>query len=109
MTVLLVEDSEDLAFLVEMALEGWHVVVAPTGGQALQICAAPEPIDLIMLDSDLPDGRGADFLAELCQRAPVVWFSSLHPDETALPFLKGRVNKPFQPLRLKEELIELTR
>jgi two-component system nitrogen regulation response regulator NtrX len=46
--------------------EGYHVLGAETAGQALAVLASPEtPVDLVVLDVQLPDSSGLEALAKL--------------------------------------------
>ncbi|MGH7468279.1 MAG: response regulator [Longimicrobiales bacterium] len=60
--ILLIEDNEDLAFGLQINLEGegFRVLVAHTL-QAANMALQHTP-DLIVLDLMLPDGNGFDFL-----------------------------------------------
>jgi DNA-binding response OmpR family regulator len=60
-TILVVEDDPTIARLLEIHLtkEGYHVVRAARGHEALEICRATPP-DLIILDVRLPDISGYD-------------------------------------------------
>lgn len=60
-TILIVEDEAYIARLLEVYLHGrgYHVRVAGTGAEALEICRT-EPPDLILLDIRLPDMSGYD-------------------------------------------------
>lgn len=64
MKILLVEDEDDLRFLLTTALEvgGHEVIQAADGGAALSHVAAPD-VDLVLLDIRLPDIDGFEVLA----------------------------------------------
>lgn len=65
-TVLIVDDYPDALDVWEMYLraEGFRVLTAATGRQALATASAGNP-DLIVLDLDLPDLSGFDVAREL--------------------------------------------
>jgi DNA-binding response OmpR family regulator len=65
-TVLIVDDYPDALDVWEMYLraEGFQVLTASTGRQALATAVAGNP-DLIVLDLDLPDLSGFDVAREL--------------------------------------------
>jgi CheY-like chemotaxis protein len=86
-TVLVVEDEEDLREMMRDALElnGYSVVTAEEGGDALKKLAQIEHVCLVLLDLLMPGMNGWDFFAELRQRPafaaiPVVVHSSA-PDQ----------------------------
>ena len=70
--VLIVEDEEDLAFLLGRNLEsaGYRVVTCGTLSAARSALAAESP-EVLLLDVNLPDGSGFDLLASL--RAAQIW------------------------------------
>jgi two-component system sensor histidine kinase/response regulator len=63
--ILLVEDSRTQALKVRLLLEneGWSVICAPTGEQALELISR-DPPELVVMDYYLPGVRGD----ELCRR-----------------------------------------
>lgn len=60
--ILIVEDEPDLLHSLEFALEheGYRVIGAPTGGEAMQRLEQEPLPDLVLLDVMLPDMRGTD-------------------------------------------------
>jgi DNA-binding response OmpR family regulator len=105
--ILCVEDSEDTILLLESALEGHHTVFARTVREALTFVNNVS-FDLFLVDIELPDGTGLEFVARL----------PANLKEKPLLFLTGRqdfaakvsafslgaddyVNKPFDPRELK--------
>ncbi|MDP9149155.1 MAG: response regulator [Myxococcota bacterium] len=82
-TVLLVEDEEDLREMMREALElnGYAVVAARDGQQALDELAAIERLCLVLLDLLMPGMNGWDFYEQMRRRpglanVPVVVHSS---------------------------------
>jgi two-component system OmpR family response regulator len=69
--VLVVDDEQVLAELVQMALryEGWSVSTAGDGAAALAI-ARKSPPDVVVLDVMLPDISGLDVLRKLREQQP---------------------------------------
>jgi len=63
-TVLLVEDDEDGAYLLQLTFEreGANVIVA-TSVRAVD--RVPVPVDLVVSDMHLPDGKATDVLDRL--------------------------------------------
>ncbi|MEX2537732.1 MAG: response regulator transcription factor [Actinomycetota bacterium] len=71
-TVLVVEDEQAIADVVEMYLEqgGFRARIASTGAEARRQFDDPG-IDVILLDLTLPDVDGVDLLREIRARRPV--------------------------------------
>ena len=76
--VLVVEDDPDVRAVLALLLaqEGYSVLEAPTGREALRlVCKHPALVDVVLLDLGLPDFGGielCDRLRELHPRLPVV-------------------------------------
>ena len=70
-TILLVEDTKDLANIIRRNLEseGYHLLWADGGLQALELHSKKNP-DLIILDWMLPDINGLQVLKEIRAHAP---------------------------------------
>jgi two-component system nitrogen regulation response regulator NtrX len=67
-TVLVVDDEKNIRRTLQLVLEGegYRVLGAETAGQALAVLASPEtPVDLVVLDVQLPDMSGLDALAKV--------------------------------------------
>jgi two-component system nitrogen regulation response regulator NtrX len=67
-TVLVVDDEKNIRRTLQLVLEGegYRVLGAETAGQALAILASPDtPVDLAVLDVQLPDMSGLDALAKI--------------------------------------------
>ena len=64
-TILVVEDNLDMRSGLQLALEleGYHVVTAADGAQALQLLATSVP-DLILIDLKMPHIDGLTLLSE---------------------------------------------
>lgn len=71
-TVLLVEDHSDSAFFIKRMLEtaGYHTLIADNIADALEIFQR-EPVDGIVSDLGLPDGRGTDLMKKIVELRPV--------------------------------------
>jgi DNA-binding response OmpR family regulator len=63
-TVLYVEDHDLVLYTVKqlLELEGWKVEVCRDGEEALRRIAGPEHYDLLILEAELPAGKGLDLL-----------------------------------------------
>jgi DNA-binding response OmpR family regulator len=117
MTVLVVEDDPAMQILIvyNLEAEGFRVVAASTGTEAIGLAASEEP-DVVLLDVMLPDLGGFE-VAQKLRPLPVV-FVSARVSEKDLE--RGRevgaidyVTKPFDPLelpgRVREDLEEFER
>ncbi len=104
-TILCVDDDPNIHDLVTAALEldGYTVVLASDGAQALQRAALDHP-QLIILDVMLPDMRGWDVLRQLRSQPntasiPVIFLSALDETEDRVTGLAlgadDYVGKPF--------------
>jgi DNA-binding response OmpR family regulator len=82
-TLLIVEDDEPLAELLEVLLggiAGWATIAVPDACTAQQI-VAQQPVDLVLLDVNLPDRSGLELLSDLqadpqWQHQPVIVLSA---------------------------------
>lgn len=84
MTVLVVDDSPDIRFMLRMLLEeeGMEVEEAEGGAPALRRLAEGPVFDAVVLDQRMPDLTGIEVARELAGRdhPPLVLFSAyLHP------------------------------
>ena len=71
-SILLVEDDDDTARLIAELLEAasspaFHVLTASSATEALGIVAGT-PVDCVVLDYDLPDRNGLEFLPDIRRR-----------------------------------------
>ncbi len=71
-TVLVVEDEQPIADIVEMYLKqgGFRARIAATGAEAKKQLDDPG-IDVVLLDLTLPDADGVDLLREIRARRPI--------------------------------------
>ena len=81
-TLLHIEDDEDLSRVLAMSLQGKiEVVPAVTLKEAEQLLRK-QHFDLVVLDLELPDGSGLQFLTDLVPPVPVIILSATEvPDE----------------------------
>ena len=118
-TILLVEDEELLRAGVQEVLEiqGYKVITAPDGEQALA-CLAAEPIDLIITDLVMPKMDGIDFVKQLREIKPdlpviVVSGSTRNImqrygiDSLQVPGANASLPKPFKSVDLIEQVRQL--
>jgi DNA-binding NtrC family response regulator len=99
--VLIVDDDASLRLLcrVNLELDGYDVVEAPSVAAAEEVLAAGE-IDLVLLDVHIGADDGVELMRSLRQRrheAPVVLFTgSARLDQPTIAEADGVVPKPFQ-------------
>jgi len=106
-SVLLVEDEENLAALVEAYLgqEGYPVLAVGTGYAALEILAR-EPVRLVVLDLNLPDLDGLEVCRLIRARSnvPVLMLTARDEEADRLAGLGAGaddyIGKPFSPKEL---------
>ena len=112
MRLLVVEDDEGIALGLEddLRLEGYAVVVARDGEQAVRLATAG-PFDLIVLDLMLPKKDGYQVLREVRRAgvmAPVIMLTARAQDaEKVLGLELGAddyVTKPFNPMELRARI-----
>ena len=56
----------------EMSAEGYRVRLAENGREVLKRSYDPEPMDLLILDPDLPDVDATDLITRLADRIPTL-------------------------------------
>ncbi len=106
-TIMVVDDENRLVSLVESYLtrEGYHVVTAGNGREALNVAQREKP-DLIILDVMMPEMDGYEFMRE--HRAehdtPIILLTArVEDDEKVIGLELGAddyVTKPFRPREL---------
>ncbi len=100
--LLVVEDELPIRRFLRASLggEGYRLVEAETGKQALR-AAAQQPPDLVVLDLGLPDMDGQDVLRQLREwlRAPIIVLSARDQEQQKVAALDGGADdyltKPF--------------
>ena len=118
-TILLVEDEELLRAGVQEVLEiqGYKVITAPDGEQALA-CLAAQTIDLIITDLVMPKMDGIDFVKQVRTIKPdlpviVVSGSTRNImqrygiDSIQVPGANASLPKPFKSVDLIEQVRQL--
>ena len=71
LTALIVDDEPDLAWALQqnLLLDGWRVVVAHTGGDAIAQVTA-HPLQIAFVDAKLPDMDGLDVIRRIGELRP---------------------------------------
>lgn len=105
--VLVVEDAEELAFLVQLALEGegWRVDIAGDGATALAMASPDHRV--VLVDLGLPDMDGGTLVRTLrslpgLAELPVIWFTA-HGGAVPEGGI-GVIPKPFNPADLASQI-----
>ena len=106
-TIMVVDDETRLVSLVEsyLAQEGYHVVTANNGKEALRVAQQDKP-DLIILDLMMPEMGGYEFMRVYSREAdtPVIILTAkLDENDKVLGLELGAddyVTKPFSPREL---------
>lgn len=102
--VLVVDDSQDINRIIEMALsaQGYDVMSFQSGMQAMAYLDEHSP-DLVLLDIMLPDVNGVDLLPQIKAKKPflpVVMMTAFGTVETAVEAMKAGAEdylcKPFK-------------
>ncbi len=113
--VLLVDDDQNIRFVVQMSLEGltdWKVVTADSGKAALAMAPIELP-DLIMLDVMMPEMDGPTTFMKLQENAdmrsiPVIFMTAKVQTHELENYLNigavGVISKPFDPMTLPDEI-----
>jgi CheY-like chemotaxis protein len=116
-TILVIDDEEDIRKLIQTCLEimgGWRVLTAASGGKGINLAQIDSP-DAILLDVMMPAMDGLTTLKKLKSNSitssiPVVLLTarkgSIDKEFTELG-VKGVLNKPFNPLKIAEQLAKI--
>ncbi len=118
--ILMVEDEEDIAFLIRYLLErhGFTVDHAADGRQALEKLAGTLPPDLALMDIMLPYHDGLELIERLraqpgWQSVPVLMLTAKAREVDIVRALElgadDYVTKPFQPEELLARIRRLLR
>jgi DNA-binding response OmpR family regulator len=106
-TIMVVDDEHRLVSLVQsyLAQEGFHVVTASNGKEALAVAHREKP-DLIILDIMMPEMNGYDFMRQhrTERDTPIILLTARVDDEERVIGLElgadDYVTKPFRPREL---------
>ncbi|MFG3452172.1 response regulator transcription factor [Stutzerimonas stutzeri] len=118
--ILMVEDEEDIAFLIRFMLErhGFVVEHAADGRQALEKIANASPPDLTLMDIMLPYHDGLELIERLraqpgWENVPVLMLTAKAREVDIVRALElgadDYVTKPFQPEELLARIRRLLR
>ncbi|MGQ9669919.1 MAG: response regulator [Desulfosoma sp.] len=115
-TILVVEDEEALREMVLEVLSenGYNVVTAASGAEALEVLEGMPKVDLVVTDVVMPEMNGAALSRHLAEKAPllpVLFISGYTEDQLAhrgilLPDVHF-LAKPFSPEKLLETVCRI--
>lgn len=101
--ILLVDDDEEFREEMSSCLEGYKVIEASSGQQALEMIKRPNAIDLVILDVIIPGLRGTEVLKQMRKirpDLPIIILTGQSSKEIAIESLKGHaddyIEKPFE-------------
>jgi CheY-like chemotaxis protein len=112
--ILVIDDEDDIRKLIKTCLEimgGWQVITASSGSEGLSLSQVNRP-DAILLDVMMPDMDGLSTFQKLqsnpiTSNIPVILLTAkgrfIEPKFTELG-VKGVLNKPFNPLKIAEQV-----
>lgn len=109
--VLVIDDDDTIRAVVKLMLEreGYEVVEATNGGEAVQMIEQASPPDIIILDLMLPYVNGLQVIKKIRRhpewnRVPVIMLSANTSENEVVNLLKAGANdyvtKPFNPREL---------
>jgi CheY-like chemotaxis protein len=113
--VLVIDDEDDIRKLTQTCLEimgGWKVLTASSGSEGIAVAQTAKP-DAILLDVMMPDMDGTSTFQKLqanpaTRNIPVILLTARgrFSDQKLYTELgvKGVINKPFNPLKLADQL-----
>jgi DNA-binding response OmpR family regulator len=114
-TVFIVEDDENISFLLEFMLkrEGYKVIIAEDGRIAMEFVEREFPPSMVLLDIMLPHHDGYEIITEIrrklsWKKVPVIMLTTKAREDDIVRALKAGANdyilKPFQPEELMARL-----
>ena len=117
-SILLIDDEINLAQVVAVCLEsfkGWQVAVANSGKEGLRLLETIKP-DAILLDVMMPEMDGISVYQNLqnnseTQNIPVIFVTAKvqvsDRERFAQLGIVGTIAKPFEPLKIADQIAEL--
>lgn len=110
-TAIVVEDDEEIRFLIEFILQnqGYHVTLAKDGNSALALLDNVSPPNLVVMDIMLPFMDGLSLVKHLREKpawkeVPVLMLTAKTQEEDVLEAVRAGANdyltKPFEPMEL---------
>ncbi|WP_460204224.1 response regulator [Scytonema sp. NUACC21] len=116
--ILVIDDEKNLRTVIQACLEKigrWQALIAQSGSEGLLLAKSQLP-DVILLDVVMPDMDGLTLLRSLkshptTQKIPVILLTAktqmVNLNELAQLDVAGVILKPFNPLKLPEQVASL--
>jgi len=112
--ILVVDDDADFREELRHCLDGYRVIEAANGPQALAILKKPNAIDLVILDAVMPRVLGTEVLREIKKIKPslsIIMLTGQSSKDIAIDALKGRADDYIEkPINIGKflETVQLT-
>lgn len=118
--ILLAEDEDDIRRLAQMSLSRggqWEILVAQDGEECVSLARTEHP-DVILLDAKMPRLDGFEACERLkadpaTTKIPIIFLTASAQEHEIHRGLTmgavGYLTKPFDPLRLRSQVVELLR
>lgn len=93
--ILLVDDDAIFREELKCSLEGYEVIEAASGQEALALLRKPNEIDLVILDVVMPGLNGIDTLKEIRRLSPqigIIMLTGFSSKDTAVEALRARAD-----------------
>ena len=113
-SILVVDDQESIRLLVTSVLEqDYNIITRSDGQQALDYLKEGHPIDLILLDMEMPNMNGRTFVKMVkfnphYGNIPIFFVTSVNSSLITNSFMRigieGFIFKPFKPEELRERI-----
>jgi len=110
--ILLVDDDRDFRSEFKESLDGYKVIEASSGQEALKLLRMPNEIDLVILDVMMPGMSGTEVMREIRKLSPdisIIILTGYSSKEVAIEALKGHaddyIEKPMD-IEKTREIIE---
>lgn len=116
--ILLIDDEPDIVRLIQITLTtmvGWHVLVAASGAEGIQMACDQQP-DVILLDLMMPEMGGQEVCQILrrtqqTQGIPVILLTAKIRSNMTSSYsrlgVSGVIAKPFNAIQLSAEISEI--
>ena len=109
--ILVVDDDADFREELRYCLDGYTVIEAANGPEALAILKKPNAIDLVILDAVMPQMSGTEVLREIKKIKPllaIIMLTGQSSKDIAIDALKGRaddyIEKPINVVKFLETI-----
>ena len=108
--ILVIDDQPEVCSLIQKVLErvGYRVITSGTGEDGLELLAK-QPVDLIIVDKNLPRMHGGEVIVQARKQLPdvAVILITAFPEPFSLPpeRLDGYLAKPFKSLKTIEDAV----